>query len=149
MSGIGISVHLKAKLPVVTVVEAVGPRADLQLTRALVQPPSPGDLALTLRELLAALRTLYTTEAPGAVVIRSINLIGGTPTVRRTHHQVEGVLLAVSRETVSRVEAMDNQAIARTCRGTWAETLASVARFQTDPDASAAALAALVLAGEA
>ncbi|HEY4266854.1 MAG TPA: hypothetical protein VGM94_01560 [Galbitalea sp.] len=149
MSAIGMAVRLKDTRPIATVVEAVGPRTDLRLRTLLVQPPSAADAALTLRELMAALNSLRLDDDVSCVVVRSINLFASTPTVQRTHHQVEGVMLAVSRVTVPRVEALDNQAIARICGSTWEETKASVASFETDPDASAAALAALILAGEA
>lgn len=150
MTALGISVHLESTLPVVTVVEALGPRAELQLRTVLVQPASAGDLARSLREVMAALQAFLTTGAPpSSVVVRSVNLVGKQRrTVLRTHHHVEGVLLAVSRINVSRVDALESKAIARLCGGTWAEVLASVAPFGTDPDASAAALAALILAKE-
>lgn len=150
MSGWGIALRLDDRRPIVTAIEAVGPRTALRGRVVFSHRAAAGDLSLALRELAAALGPQLGAARPAVVVIRSVNLVGRQRrTVLRMHHWTEGVLLQVARISVDRVEVLEGKEIGRICGSSWESAKAEASVLGEDPDAAAAALAGLILVGEA
>ena len=146
-----MSCHLEDERPVVIGVEARGPRGSMA-GRVVFEHPAGDDESwpLALRSLESDLHGALKRERPSAVVVRSLNFHNRQKVgVVRPHYQVEGVLLLVAGQHVGLVEALDGKSIGRVARSSWEAAKAEAAVLGKDRDAAAAALAALILAGEA
>lgn len=148
----GISSRLEAEQPVVVAIEATGPRGGLKGREAFRHRANPNVAwAEKLRELAAHLDAALQRDRPEAVVIRSMDWTKfRKEAVARPRYQVEGVLLEVSARLGVPVESHSGLSIGKLLGTSKADAEAeALAAFGAEPEAGAAAMAALHRIGQA
>lgn len=152
MNVLGISIQVNKEVPTVRMVVLSGTRDSPTLVRTLSHTGrKDADLAQRLVELMHDLESLIRDNKPTCVVVRSPDKSPKPPkaSASRIRGEFDGVALAVAREQVSKVVEMPGVALATSC-GTNKEGIlaegASLAGDTKFADATAAALAALILA---
>jgi len=148
----GIASRLDTEQPLIVAIEASGPRSAAtghEVFRHRGDPNIPW--SSKLRELAAHLDEALKRATADAVVIRSMDWTRfRKEAVARPRYQVEGVLLEVAARRGVPVEALSGLAIGKLLGISKADAEDEAKRaFGSELEAGAAALAALVKAGQA
>jgi hypothetical protein len=150
----GISSHIEAGEPVVVGFRVNGPRGSLTGAEVFRHRAVPSDdWAQKLRAMTAHLETVLKQDRPDALVVRSLDWSPATrrEAVARKRYQVDGAILSASRRQVEIVESRSGKELGTLCSSSKAAVEAeATSAFGADwKDAGAAAIGALVLAGQA
>jgi hypothetical protein len=154
MSVWGIWSHLEAGEPVVVGIRVNGPRGSMSGAEVFRHRASPSDdWAQKLRAMTADLETALRRDRPDGLVVRALDW---SPAARREdfarkRYQLEGAILAAARRHAGIVESRSGRELGSLCRSNKAtvEAEASSAFGDRFKEAGAAAIGALVLAGQA
>jgi hypothetical protein len=149
----GVSSNLEGGEPLVVAVELQGPRGSLSGGEVFRHRTNPKeDWAQKLRALTADLETTLKRNPPDALVVRAMDWWAKRKEeLTRKRYQIEGAILAAARRHVDPVESKSGKELGNLCGGNKqdVETEAAEAIGEELKEAGAAAIGALVLAGQA